>query len=154
MANVFQAMLERFELTEKVLAINTDNATSNNTQMTKLHTLDNLFDKQNWVWCFNHTIQLLAKSFLKPFNTALSGVSTDDDMAAAVSEDINNQWINQGDKDEGDQGDEGDEGEGEVEDDVEDDNIDELQELIKDVQKELLEKTAAVCETVTKICML
>jgi len=151
MANAFQAMLERFELTEKVLAVNADNATSNDTQTTKLHTLDNSFDKENRVRCFNHTIQLSAKSLLKPFNTALSWTSADNDMAAAFGEDINDQWIDQGDEGEGDESEEGDEGEGEVEEDVEDDNIDKLQELSEDARKELQEETAAVRETVTKV---
>jgi hypothetical protein len=48
---------------------------------------------------------------------------------------------------------EGDKGEGEIDEDVEDDNIDELQELSEDEQKQLLEETAAVCETVTKVHM-
>ena len=154
MALAFQDMLERFGLTQKILAVNADNATSNDTQTTKLHTLDNSFDEENRVWCFNHTIQLSAKSLLKPFNTALSGTPTDDDMAV-TTEDDDDQMIDQGDEDEEDEDDEeeDDEDEGEVEDDVEDDNIDELQELSEDGRKELLEETAAVRETVTKVRM-
>jgi hypothetical protein len=36
MANAFQAMLNQFGLTEKILAVNADNATSNDTQTSKL----------------------------------------------------------------------------------------------------------------------
>jgi len=43
MANAFQKMLEQFRLTEKNLAVNADNATSNDMQTTKLDQLDNHF---------------------------------------------------------------------------------------------------------------
>ena len=81
MAKAFQCMLEQFGLTEKVLAVNADNATSNDTQTTKLDQLDNTFEKENRVRCFNHTLQLSAKALLKPFNTAFSRATTDDDVA-------------------------------------------------------------------------
>src|SRR5258705_11663448 len=73
MANAFQDMLERFGLTEKILAFNADNATPNDVQTIKLDQLDNSFKEENRVRCFNHTLQLSAKSLLKPFNLALSG---------------------------------------------------------------------------------
>jgi len=47
MANAFQAMLARFGLTEKILAFNADNATSNDKQTMKLDQLDNSFHKEN-----------------------------------------------------------------------------------------------------------
>jgi hypothetical protein len=72
-------------------------------------------------------------------------------MAAVTAEDDDDQVIDQVDEDEDEDEEEEDEDEGEVEDDVEDDNIDELQELSEDGQKELLEETAAVRETVTKV---
>ena len=49
MANAFQAMLERFSLTEKIIAVNADNATANDKQTTKLATLDNSFEETNQV---------------------------------------------------------------------------------------------------------
>jgi hypothetical protein len=118
--------------------------------------LDNSFDKVNQVQCFNHTIQLSAKSLLKPFNTALSKTPTDDGMAV---EDDNNQVLNQdNEEDEGDEDedkedeDEGDnEAEEEFDDNVEDDNIDKVQELSEDKQMQVLEETAAVHGTVTKV---
>ena len=47
MANAFQKMLEQFGLTEKILAVNANNATSNDTQTTELDQLDNTFEKEN-----------------------------------------------------------------------------------------------------------
>ena len=41
-------MLEQFGLTEKIHAVNTDNATLNDTQTTKLDQLDNTFDEENY----------------------------------------------------------------------------------------------------------
>ena len=79
MVNVFQKMLQQFGLTKKILAINADNATSNDMQTTKLDQLDNTFDKENWVRCFNHTLQLSAKALLKPYNVGLSAKATDND---------------------------------------------------------------------------
>ena len=48
MANAFQEMLEVFGLTKKILAVNADNASSNDTQIMKLDQLDNMFHKDNW----------------------------------------------------------------------------------------------------------
>jgi hypothetical protein len=76
MAKAFQAMLERFGLTEKILAFNADNATANDKQTTKLDALNNSFEEANRVRCFNHTLQLSAKALLAPFNTAISGKAT------------------------------------------------------------------------------
>ncbi|KAF8551891.1 hypothetical protein OG21DRAFT_1389017, partial [Imleria badia] len=58
MAKVFQSMLERFGLTHKILAVNADNATANDTLTKTLASLDNAFDAANRVRCFNHTVQL------------------------------------------------------------------------------------------------
>ncbi|KAG2151559.1 uncharacterized protein EDB93DRAFT_1051851, partial [Suillus bovinus] len=51
-------MLEDFGLTQKILAFNGDNSTSNDTQTTKLDQLPNSFAKENRARCFNHTLQL------------------------------------------------------------------------------------------------
>src|SRR5882762_8050502 len=79
MANTFQKMLKHFGLTKKILALNADNATSNDTQTTRLHKLNNSFNKENHVRCFNHTLQLSTKTLLKPFNIALAGKGMDND---------------------------------------------------------------------------
>jgi hypothetical protein len=65
-AVVFQDMLTCFGLEDKILGFNTDNATSNNTQTSKLAALDNTFDKVNQVRCFNQTIKLSTKELIKP----------------------------------------------------------------------------------------
>ena len=88
MAIAFQNMLKWLGFEGKILAVNTDNATSNDTQTTKLDELDNSFDKENRVRCFNHTLQLSAKALLKPFNTALSRKAADDDDAAMYQDNI------------------------------------------------------------------
>lgn len=144
MANAFQAMLERFGLTEKILTFNADNATSNDKQTTKLDQLDNSFQKENRIRCFNHTVQLSAKALLKPFNTALSSVTTDDGGEDDLDEDI--AVLN--DEQEEEEQDE----EPEVIEDVEDDNINELDELDDEERTRVLGETAAVRATVTKVC--
>jgi hypothetical protein len=148
MANAFQKMLEQFGLTEKVHAVNADNATSNDTQTTKLDQLDNTFDKDNRVRCFNHTLQLSAKALLKPFNIGLSGKTTDDDDEITQDDDGNLATFE--DDEEGEEGEE-DEEEQDNDKDDENDNIDELEVLSEDEQQQVLEETAAVRDTVTKV---
>lgn len=80
MALAFQQMLERFGLTNRIHAVNADNATANDKQTIKLDSLDNLFKEENRVRCFNHTLQLSAKALLAPFNTAISHKATQDDV--------------------------------------------------------------------------
>jgi hypothetical protein len=143
-------MLERFGLTEKILAVNADNATSNDTQTTKLDKLDNSFKEANRVRCFNHTLQLSAKALLKPFNTAISPSSLQTTMAAQDVDDDNKQHMQTTRKTKRGEEEEEEE-EGVVEDDVEDDNIDELQELSEDERERVLEETAVVRETVSKV---
>ncbi|KAG1876087.1 hypothetical protein C8R48DRAFT_591520, partial [Suillus tomentosus] len=64
LACAFQKMLEDFGLTQKTLTFNGDNATSNDMQTTKLGQLPNSFAKENCACCFNHTLQLSAKTLL------------------------------------------------------------------------------------------
>ena len=149
MVNVFQKMLQQFGLTKKILAINADNATSNNMQTTKLDQLDNTFDKENRVWCFNHTLQLSAKALLKPYNVGLSAKTTDNDNE--VSQD-NNSDPGTFEDDLKDEEDDEDEGEEQADkEDAEDDDINDLEELSEDEQNRVLEETAVVRETVTKV---
>jgi hypothetical protein len=96
LAHAFQTMLERFGLENKVSLIHArlcyhlflsqmhaftgDNVTSNDTQTAELEKKRNSFDTSNHVRCFNHTIQLSAKSLLKPFASCISSnPSTDND---------------------------------------------------------------------------
>jgi len=145
MAKAFQDMLERFCLTEKILAVNADNATANDKQTTKLNDLDNSFNEANRVRCFNHTVQLSAKALLTPFNTALSGKVADDNEVAGETD--NETPVPEFDDDE-DQDEE-------LEDkDDEDDGIDELQELNDNERDQVLKSTAAVRGAVTKVSVL
>jgi hypothetical protein len=76
MALAFQRMLKWFSLTEKIHAVNADNAMANDKQMTKLDSLNNSFEAANCVCCFNHTLQLSTKALLAPFNPAISCKAT------------------------------------------------------------------------------
>jgi len=144
MENAFQKMLEQFGLTKKIHAVNANNATSNDTQTTKLDQRDNTFEEENRVQCFNHTLQLSAKALLKPFNIGLSGKATDDNNELTQDDDNDPAMV-------GDGGDKEDEEEQASEDNDEDDNIDELEELNEDEWNRVLQETAVVHETVTKV---
>jgi hypothetical protein len=145
MANAFQEMLELFGLTDKILAVNADNATANDKLTTKLNALDNLFNEANRVRCFNHTLQLSAKTLLASFNTAISRTATHNDEMP--EEDNNDELVPEVDED-----DEDDKEEVIEDKDDEDDGINELQELSENERAQVLEDTAVVRETVTKVC--
>ena len=142
MALAFQDMLEQFGLTEKIHAINADNATPNDKQTTKLAALKNSFKEENRVRCFNHTLQLSAKSLLAPFNTAISQKATQDDEM--LEEDDSDKLMPEDNNDDDDDKDDEDN-------DDEDDGINELEELNENERAQVLENTAEVRETVTKV---
>jgi hypothetical protein len=145
MAIAFQRMLGQFDLTEKIHAVNADNATANDKQMTKLDALPNSFEEANRVRCFNHTMQLSAKSLLAPLNPAISQKATQDDE---MPEEDDDQPLP-----ENDAADDEDDEEEDVreEEEDEDDGINELEELSEDEQVQVLEDTAEVRNTVTKV---
>ena len=117
MANAFQKMLQQFRLTEKILSVNANNASLNNTPTTKLDQLDNAFEEDNWARCFNHTLQLSTQALLKPFNVGLSRNVTDDDNQSTQNDDNDLVMVEDDEEDE----------EGQAEDkDDKDDNINEL----------------------------
>lgn len=70
LAKAFQKMLETFGLQDCILAVNADNGSANDMQTKALTTMENSFDGQNRVRCFNHTLHLSAKALLSPFNAA------------------------------------------------------------------------------------
>ena len=152
MANTFQKMLEQFGLTEKILSVNADNASPNNTLTTKLDQLDNTFEEENRARCFNHPLQLSAQTLLKPFNVGLSGTITDDDARSTQDDDDDPAMVEDDEEDE----EEDEEGQDENEDDKDDmdNNINELDELGKEERTRVLEETAVVRETVTKVSNL
>jgi hypothetical protein len=150
MAHAFQNMLLRFGLAEKILSFNADNATSNDTQTTKLAALDNSFEEENRVRCFNHTIQLSAKELIKPFNPGMttSNQACSDDDGTPL-----------GDADDPRADTDTDEDEEDAEDDVDDvddiDNlIDEIDMLSEEEREEIVADTAVVRETVVKVTLI
>ena len=145
MANTFQKMLQQFGLTEKILSVNADNASPNNTLTTKLDQLDNAFEGENRARCFNHTLQLSTQALLNPFNIGLSGNETDDDNQPTQDNDGDLAMV------EDDEEDEEEQAEGE---DDEDDNINELEELSEEECCQVLQETVVVRETVTKVSNL
>ena len=59
--------------------MNADNATSNDTQSETQAGMPNSFDLDNRVRCFNHTLQLSARTLLRPFNVGLGKTTEDGD---------------------------------------------------------------------------
>ena len=151
MAKAFQRMLEQFGLTQKILAFNADNATANDKQTVKLDALDNSFEEANRARCFNHTLQLSAKTLLAPFNTAISGKAKDDGLPEGDDNDNDNDQLLLELEEEVD---DAEEGVGDIDMDDEDDGINELQELSENEREQVLEDTTVVRETVTKVCTL
>ena len=84
-----------------------------------------IFELKNHVHCFKHTLQLTAKTLLHPFNAGLGKTTEDHD---------NNNVESLSDEDI-------------------DDGIDEFEALEMDKHEEIMTATAAVHETVTKICV-
>ena len=135
--------------TFKVLAVNADNAKSNDTQTKKLNTLDNSFEESNHDRCSNHTMQLSVKTLLAPFNTALSKNRMQDNQMpeGANNDNMSLEHIEEEDDNDNDKGEE----EKEEEKDDKNDSIDELEELSESKQSQLLVNTAIVHEMVTKV---
>ena len=141
--------------------MNADNASSNDTQMAALTLMDNGFEEANRARCFNHTLQLSAKTLLKPFNIGMSST----ELASEDEEtDFNNETKTLLDKvtvsdDETDDEDDGD-GYGSSEglddsnkaDDADSDETDELNQLDEEEKENILADTAVVRQTITKVC--
>jgi len=141
----------------------TDAWTSNNTQGEALAGMDNSFESEHRVHCFNHALQLSAKTLLRPLNAGLGKATEDgddDDVEELLDLDTDDDGgENEGEDEDGEDG-VGDEGEDEDEDedllvpgdaDDIDDGIDELDALGPDAREEVLADTAAVREVATKL---
>ena len=108
--------------------------------------MDNSFEEENHVRCFNHTLQLSAKTLLRPFNPALGKVA-DDDGAGNLDDLLDMEEDNE---------------EGEEDDDLPDvpdiddidDDIDELDNLDADSREKLIADTAIVRAMVSKLRQL
>jgi hypothetical protein len=127
-----------------VLAITTDNASANDKLVQKLDKLENSFEADNHVHCFNHTLQLSAKTLIRPFNPGIAkdkdADHLDDDTGVMlkVDDDDDNDADADADSDE------------ELTDDR-DDGIDEMEALSESEQEDLLENTAEIREAVSKV---
>jgi hypothetical protein len=132
---------------------------------TKLAGLENSFRSVNRVRCFCHTLQLSAKAFLKPFQAEKKKNASDDDSDDAQDGDDDQDCVASEDIDTPDDSslpdlldpsDSDEEGELDddesIADDVEDD-IDELEALDAEDQEKVIEDTAAVRKTITKVCL-
>jgi hypothetical protein len=143
----------------QILALNADNATSNDTQTSALAQMENTFEEANRVRCFNHTLQLSAKTLLKPFNMGMSSTNANTVMEEEESNNFGDEMLtlfdNQAtDDNEGSGGENGDgsvEDLGSDEDPADIDEVDELNQLDEQQREELLRDTAVVRHTVTKV---
>ena len=141
LARVFHKMLVSYGIENKILSVVADNASANDTQTTALTILDNAFEKEARIRCFNHTICLAAKAFLKPFNSALGAAEDLGDLSANADEIT----FEEEDDDEGEVGDN--------EPDV-DDSIDKLEALNKLAREALVIDTNNVQSIITKVRQL
>ena len=151
MAKAFQKMLQEFRLTRTILSVDANNASTNGMQTTKLDELDNSFNKENCICCFNHTMQLSAKALLKPSTSVLSGKQTNDDEMANTEIEDPDGLLMEEDNDNEDEVNVKNGVTNHGEEDDFDDSIDELAELGEDKQTRLLEEIAAVCQAVSKV---
>lgn len=128
--------------------MNTDNASSNDTQSVSLAHRNNSYEEDNHVRCFNHTVQLSAKTLLAPFNPALSS-SVPLDGVEENDLDLDEIPELEGVSDSEDEEEDTPGSDSEDGDDEEDSN--DFTELTEEEREEILTKTAAVRETVTKV---
>ena len=116
--------------------MNADIATLNDTQGETLAGMPNSFDLENCVHCFNHTLQLSAKTLLCPFNVGLGKMTEDghnNDVDDLLDEELDNSDDNNNDSLLGVLG----------VDDI-DDGINKMNELDADEWEVMLADTAAV----------
>jgi hypothetical protein len=115
---------------------------------THLNDMDNAFDKVNRVRCFNHTLQISAKTLIRPFNAGLSPIKAEDGDNIDFGNDNDGVFEDEGLDDADD-----DMGDGEEEpNDYAEDDEDVLADLDADQRVELLESTATVRSVVSKVC--
>jgi hypothetical protein len=135
----------------QILALNADNATSNDSQTAVLAQMENTFEDVNRARCFNHMLQLSAKTLLKPFNAGMSSTKPalqeeeydnfDNEMPTLL--DDNGDSNEDGHEDGHDGGGEYLDGEGEPE-DADGDEIDELNQLDEQEREKILMDTSVV----------
>ena len=128
--------------------MNADNASSNDTQTTKLAEMDNTFDAEHRIRCFNHTIQLSAKTLLRPFNAGIKAANDGDHDGAGIAEEMALTDFEEEEEDDDDEDDGG------IDWNAEDfnDGVDELDKLPANECERVMAETATIRETVTKVC--
>jgi hypothetical protein len=131
--------------------VNADNASSNDTQGETLAKMPNSFVLDHRVRCFNHTLQLSAKTLLRPFNAGLGKAPEAEDGNPNDIDDIVDSDID--DSDEGSEDGNDNDNEDHVILDMDDanDDIDELDALDEHAREKLMADTAGVREVVTKL---
>jgi hypothetical protein len=108
--------------------------------------MDNSFEEVNRARCFNHTLHLSGKTLMRPFNAGISGK---DDVDSADGDEDDEDICN-GEDDNCEESEESESEDESVDTDVEDD--DDLFDALTDAERdELLEDTAPVRETVSKV---
>jgi hypothetical protein len=132
----------------QILAFNGDNISSNDKQTKELAKKKNSFDVCNHARCFNHTMQLAAQTLVKPFRVCLTSSALEDNNMPeleAIEPEVPDEF------EDGMSDVDNDEDAEQLAADVEDDCIDELMELSVADRAQLLEETAAVRQTITKV---
>ena len=119
--------------------------------------LPNMFEEINCVHCFNHTLQLSAKTLLKPFNVTLAdGRNNHAEDNVLDLEEVNNEGsVEDGSEDD-------DDGDDDCDDDSDpdsaldfggaDDGVNELDMLPSDEREDILEQMSDIHDAVTKVC--
>ena len=143
LAKAFHKMLVDFGIQNKILSVVADNVSANNTQTAALAALDNSFEEEARIRCFNHTVSLSAKAFLVPFNTAIGGADPDDLIADVEALNIEEEDDNDNDI----------KGGNDEEPDV-DDGIDELEALEELARDNLIIDTTSVRSMISKVRQL
>lgn len=127
-----------------------DNATSNDVQVTELASGSNAFQPEQHVRCFNHTMNLVVKSILKPFSVEKKDSS--DDTGADGNSDSDTEGDDDIDgADLEDSDDEADTPDGEIDDEDEDEEIDPYQGLSDAAKANMLAQTTDVRNTLSKV---
>jgi hypothetical protein len=145
MADAFQKMIVEFGLQNKILSLTADNVSANDTQTTEFAAQDNSFQEEVRVQCFNHTMQLSAKTLLRPFHPKLR--TSNEDAATDVGEEVEEVEVEDDEEEEAEEGDEeNDNGDEDV-----DDGVDEFEQLDADKREDLIDETLPVRDVVYKI---
>jgi hypothetical protein len=125
--------------------------------------MKNAFEEANRARCFNHTLQLSAKTLLKPFNVGMSSTNSasEEDLeehnevrtlldqdAISIDEADDDEDSDEGQYDSSREDLDGDD----KPDDADSDETDELNQLDEQEREKVLADTAIVRETVTKVC--